>query len=432
MLVHEPNRPYESEVLARLIQYGKPFFLKVKDSIPKDAFTSICNKYIYELLKSFYANECDYSSSSLLNYCDTTGLQLLKNNFDERDLEDIYCLVNLTVSELISLRIDDRFSWKHLLRFLSSNEIDIERRENGFYSMEDALGLAFEQRARELSGETLRLSTGFKELDGVFKGFKPGKLYVIAAEPEMGKSLFVQQLALFLAKQNIPVGILSTEMTTQDVSVRLLSMVAHKSDFFELEQYEIEKSREYLSSLPILICDGQINEDDIPSMIEDLSVNHGAKLIIIDYLQNISGRYEANTKTDEINGVIQILSQTAKVQNIPILAISSLAIKNMQARKQRRPYLSDLKDTSQLAFDATAVFFLCDYEGQHDSYRRLILGKNRDGRRRKAEIGLFLNEETLRFEEVSMSAHKEELPPTDEKKNRDSILVKKIFGKDIR
>lgn len=231
------------------------------------------------------------------------------------------------------------------------------------------------KQVEELIGKSDGLTgvpTGFTNLDRLTSGWQPSDLIILAARPGMGKTSFVLAMALNAAKDfNKPVALFSLEMASTQLVQRLISMEAEipgpKMRGGKLEDWEwqqLQTTVEKLSSVPIFIDDTPgINIFELRAKCRRLKMQHDIQLIVIDYLQLMSGASE-NTKNgnreQEIAGISRALKGMAKELSVPVIALSQLSRQVEVRGGSKRPQLSDLRecvtgDTTVLLADGCSV-----------------------------------------------------------------------------
>ena len=233
-------------------------------------------------------------------------------------------------------------------------------------------------KAMNSSSHITGISTGFKKLDDNLSGFHNSDLIVIAARPSMGKTAFAINLAIEAVKhfQKIKdvdgaiikpsVGLVSLEMSSEQLSTRMLSMLSQinssalRTGKLNEEQYNRlrEKSVE-LSNMNLFIDDtAALTIGAIRARARRMKRKHNLSLLIVDYLQLIRG---SNTRSEsrvlEISEITQGLKAIAKELEIPVIALSQLS-RAVEQREDKRPILSDLRESGAIEQDADIVMFL--------------------------------------------------------------------------
>ncbi len=246
-------------------------------------------------------------------------------------------------------------------------------------------------------GEITGLATGFYDLDKITSGLHPNELIIIAARPAMGKTAFALNLATNIAINNKKtVALFNMEMGAEQLATRMLSSVGQielgKLISGRLEHNDWKRVNEAISRL----ADTKIFIDDTPGMtISEIrakcrrlaSSNDGLDIVIIDYLQLISGgtKYAGN-RQQEIAEISRSLKTLAMELEIPVIALAQLS-RSVEGRDDKRPILSDLRESGSIEQDADIVAFLYrdDYynkEAAIDEYTsksEFIIGKHRNG-----------------------------------------------------
>lgn len=207
--------------------------------------------------------------------------------------------------------------------------------------------------------------TGFIDLDRMTTGFHESDLIIVAARPGMGKSSFMLSMMHNMAKKDIPVGIFSLEMSKEQLIMRLLSS-ASKIDMQRLRtgmitEEEINiilKAQEELSKLKIYIDDSPIlTISDLRIKARKLVREKNIKTVAIDYLQLIRSVRTKGNRQEEVAEVSRNLKAIAKELKIPVIALAQLS-RQTEHRSDKRPQLSDLRESGQIEQDADLIIFL--------------------------------------------------------------------------
>jgi len=249
------------------------------------------------------------------------------------------------------------------------------------------------QREDGLTGVT----TGFKELDKITNGWQSSDLIIIAARPGMGKTAFTLSLAANAAESGKGVGIFSLEMANNQLVQRLISMESmipasrlREAKLTDDQWPVLAKSVEKLSSMPIFIDDTpQINIFELRAKCRRLKQQHNIGLVVIDYLQLMSagaGNKRGN-REQEISSISRALKGMAKELDLPVIALSQLSRAVETRGGDKRPMLSDLRESGAIEQDADIVTFiyrpdyydLADGEEVSDNTAEIIISKHRNG-----------------------------------------------------
>ena len=257
------------------------------------------------------------------------------------------------------------------------------------------------------------LPTGFRDLDRMTSGLQPSDLILVAARPSMGKTAFTLNIAQNVGvRQHKTVAFFSLEMSQEQLVQRLLCQIAH-IDSQKLRTGQLNSDEEWtkltdacdkLYQAPIYIDDTPgISVTEMRSKARRLKAEHGLDLIIVDYLQLMQGR-NSESRQQEISEISRSLKALARELKVPLIALSQLS-RSVESRQDKRPMLSDLRESGALEQDADIVSFLYredyyDKETENQHITEVILAKHRNGPVGsvklyfKGEYTLFLNLDT--------------------------------------
>jgi replicative DNA helicase len=244
-----------------------------------------------------------------------------------------------------------------------------------------------------IEGGIIGLPTGFTDFDNMTSGLNPSDFALIAARPSMGKTALALNIVHHMAvKKKIPVAIFSLEMSREQLVQRILSKEAEiplqklrtGNNLSEEEWQKINNAMKPLGAAPIYVDDTPgINALEIRSKARRMKAEHNIQMIVIDYLQLMSGRDRAESRQQEISEISRSLKGLARELNIPVLALSQLS-RAPENRTDHRPLLSDLRESGAIEQDADLVAFL-----YRDAYynpntevlnkSELIIAKQRNG-----------------------------------------------------
>ena len=257
----------------------------------------------------------------------------------------------------------------------------------------------------------LGVPTGFMDFDHMTSGLQPGNFIIIAARPSMGKTTLVLNMAQNIAiDQERPVAVFSLEMPAQDIVMRMLSAES-RIDFGRLrtgkfsEDYwrSLTEAAGRLSGAPIFINDNRgLTVQGLRAEGRRLKGEHGnLALIIVDYLQLLRGTGRYSVREQEISEISRALKVLAWELNVPIIACSQLS-REVERRPDKRPQLSDLRESGAIEQDADIVAFLYreDYYEDEEPDDRveavLMIKKQRNGP--TGDIVLYFTKKQMRFE----------------------------------
>ena len=255
--------------------------------------------------------------------------------------------------------------------------------------------------------------TGFSQLDNLTSGMQNADLIILAARPSMGKTALALNIARNAAVDaNTPVAIFSLEMSKEQLSLRMLCSEARidssrlRGGFFSMEDWHrLTDAAGILSESPIYIDDSaSLSAMEIRAKARRLKLDKNIGLVIIDYLQLMQGRSNAERRDLEISEISRGLKALAKELDLPVLALSQLN-RMLEQRTDKRPRLSDLRESGALEQDADVVAFIYRdevYNKEEDNPNRglaeILLSKQRNGPTGDITLS-FLNSYT-RFENL--------------------------------
>jgi replicative DNA helicase len=232
--------------------------------------------------------------------------------------------------------------------------------------------------------------TGFRDLDALMSGMQPGNLIVVAARPGVGKSSFVTNMARNVAVEHrSPVAMFSLEMSRWEIGMRLLCAEARvpwdsiRNKRVGADDWSrIVQAAEMLHDAPLSIVDsGNVTIVDIRAKARRLSARRqGLGLIIVDYLQLMSHHRRVDNRQQEIAEISRSLKLLAKELEIPVIAVSQLN-RDPERRQDKRPQLSDLRESGAIEQDADVVMFIHrdDSDPAKKGLADLIVAKHRNG-----------------------------------------------------
>jgi replicative DNA helicase len=209
------------------------------------------------------------------------------------------------------------------------------------------------------------IPSGFHDLDGMTNGFQSGDLVIVAGRPAMGKSSFVANIATYAAGQGKRVAMFSLEMSKESIVKRLLSSAA-KIELSRLNNgrvndgnwVELSNAMKTLWPLPLIIQDTGIDTyGAIAQSCEEMSKDEPLDMVIIDYLQLIESDMRGDNRNIELSKVTRGLKKLAMSMKIPILCLSQLS-RSVESRGDKRPMMSDLRDSGAVEQDADMVLML--------------------------------------------------------------------------
>jgi replicative DNA helicase len=274
-------------------------------------------------------------------------------------------------------------------------ELSQQRVTSDFSDIASLLKDSFERITAlyEAGAEVTGTPSGFRDLDRLTSGFQPGNLIIVAARPSMGKSALALCVAANLAvRTNTPVGLFTLEMSKSEVTQRLLCSEAKvesqrlRSGKLAPEDWpRLVAAGDKLAKAPIYVDDtGSINMMEIRSKARRLKSRHpDLGLLVVDYLQLMTSGANAENRVQEVSQISRQLKVLARDLDVPIVALSQLS-RAVEQRHDKRPILSDLRDSGSIEQDSDLVAFIYRDEYYHEDSEQqglaeVILAKHRNG-----------------------------------------------------
>ncbi len=245
----------------------------------------------------------------------------------------------------------------------------------------------------KLHGKSLNitgLSTAFEELDQMTSGFQPGELIIIAARPSMGKTALSLNMALQGALDGKRVAFFSVEMAKEQLLIRLLSILTHirlsslKIGDINENWDQLMEGASRLSETALFIDDSShISPFEIRSKARRLKAQGGLDFIVVDYIQLMSMKRPFDSREREVSEMSRLLKSIAKELRVPVLALSQLN-RGVESRTNRRPLLSDLRESGSIEQDADVILMLYrdEYYNPNTTQKgktEVIISKQRNG-----------------------------------------------------
>jgi replicative DNA helicase len=295
-------------------------------------------------------------------------------------------------------------------------EIGQQRGRQGFSRIKELLWPTMEKiEAIHAAGKAITgVPSGFSDLDSMTSGFQPGDLVIIAARPSMGKTSLVMSIAQHAAiEARVGVAVFSLEMSKESLVQRMITSEAHvdsqrlRTGRLTNEDFTLlARAVGILNNAPIWIDDqAGLTLLEIRSRARRLKADNDIGMIIIDYLQLIQGPADSESRTQEVSQISRSLKALGKELNVPVLALSQLS-RAPEQRADKRPQLSDLRESGAIEQDADLVMFIYRpevYDGPVDKdgnslegRAEIIIGKQRNGP--TGIVNVFFHKSYTRFE----------------------------------
>ncbi|MBR5586759.1 MAG: replicative DNA helicase [Clostridia bacterium] len=295
------------------------------------------------------------------------------------------------------------------------------RNMTGVHHIKDVLISTFDQIEQNAlnRGKVNGVPSGFSDLDAVTNGFHKSELIILAARPGVGKTSFAMNIAQYAALHaNIPTVVFNLEMSKEQLGTRIIwseSLVPgdkiRTGNLSEKDWPVLANAVGKLSKAPLYIDDtSSITITDIRAKAQKLQLEHGLGLIIIDYLQLMQGSKRSESRQQEISEISRSLKILSKELEVPIIALSQLS-RESEKRNDKKPQLSDLRESGAIEQDADIVMFLHadkeqdnsqEQEEQAENHSRIVkctIAKHRNGE--CCSIDLMWNPEITRFVSIN-------------------------------
>lgn len=314
-------------------------------------------------------------------------------------------LISLS-TRIASRGYENTASAEELLDEAEKSILDLGQRRSSaaFIPVKDILVDTFEslENIYNNRGKVTGVPSGFLELDRLTNGFQKGDLIILAARPSMGKTAMATLVGQHAAvKHQVPVGIFSLEMSKEQLVQRMLcceAMVdAHKvrtGNLSDEDWGKLSEAARYLSRAPIYLDDtGAATVREMKSKARRLKAERGLGLIVIDYLQLMSGGKRIENRQQEIAEISRNLKGLAKELEVPVLALSQLS-RAVESRTDKRPMMSDLRESGSIEQDADVIMFIYrdeyyNQESEKKGIAEVIIAKQRNGPVGTVELGFF-------------------------------------------
>lgn len=398
----EENRIIFNAMLAIYNRDTPPDVLLIEEELIRtDELDRVNRRYLFSLIDlefstaraEAYANTI--KTKALLRRLINSGLEIADDAGDERkDVEDV-----LEEAE------------RKILAVTSQNN------QIGFEKLSAVLQRALEriQHIHNNPGTVVGVTTGIRDIDKVTNGLQRSDLILLAARPSMGKTALALNIAANAAREKKVVALFSLEMSKTQLGNRLLSTCSginsqylNTGVFSDDDMRSLLHALDELSPLKLFIDDtAGISLLELRSKARRLKHEHGLDLVVIDYLQLMQGgrvRLTEQNRQQEISEISRNLKALARELDVPILALSQLS-RQVEMRADKKPQLSDLRESGSLEQDADIVMFLYrdEYYNRDDAENKniaeLIFAKNRNGP--TTSVHLQFHKETMRFGDLT-------------------------------
>jgi replicative DNA helicase len=295
-----------------------------------------------------------------------------------------------------ALALNETLTVEQVIAESEAKLFDVTERKNSgqLIPIHDAVNTYFDRIDYLMSNKNVVLGvpTGFRDMDKLLGGFQKSDLIIFAGRPGMGKTSFMLSAALNMARLNARIAIFSMEMGADQIVQRLISMESgintQNLRLGQLTQQEFTRfvhAAGNLSRLNIFIDDtAAMSPLEMRTKCLRLQREHGLDLIVVDYLQlmNASGMYE-NNRVQEISYISRAMKELAREFNVPLVSAAQLS-RAVEQRQDKRPQLSDLRESGSIEQDADVVMFLYRDEVYNEATEfpnqaDVIVAKHRNG-----------------------------------------------------
>ena len=416
MLGKEPPYSLEAEqAVIGGILIEKNVLSVVMDSVRPECFYNDLNRDIYTVIMRLFASSVTPDVVSVLNECVTAGVfqtsAMAKTYLTKimestpsisniksycKILEEKYLIRSLmnAAADIIEMTNEGSEDAQTMLDAAEQKIYDIRQGKDtqGLTKLENVVIDVYDH-LMEITGPEGDLhkgtATGFKQLDAITTGLNKTDLIILAARPAMGKSAFALNIAVNACKtSNKQVVIFSLEMSNEQVASRILASEAlvnnSKLRAGKLSQEDWSKladGTERLVNLPLYLDESA--GITVPSMKAKLRRMNNLGLVVIDYLQLMSSPNKHTNRVTEVTEITRQLKLMAKELQVPVIALSQLS-RSSEKRDDKRPMLSDLRESGSIEQDADIILFLYrdayyDKNSEDQSTAQCIVAKNRHG-----------------------------------------------------
>ena len=323
-----------------------------------------------------------------------------------------------TAAEVVNIGYEDSEDVEEVMDRAERMIFDLadDRITKGFRNIKEVVNETINDIERLFDRKELitGLPTGFKKFDEMTAGFQPGDLIIMAGRPSMGKTAICINMAEYAAvEKEKSVAFFSLEMSAMQLILRMISSLSHISMHKIRTGYLSQNDWPRITSAAQHLYEAKIHIDDTPmqtvldirSKARRLKAEGSLDLIIIDYLQLMHGRANSESRVLEISEITRGLKGLARELEVPVIAISQLSRK-VEERPNKRPQLSDLRESGSIEQDADIVSFVYREEyynpEKNPGLAEVIIAKQRNGP--VGAVQLAFNKECTRFDNPAFDA----------------------------
>jgi len=417
----------------------------ILDKLQDGDFYSPNHQVIYRAMKDLHAQGVPIDYTTLTDLLENKnllakagGVEYLSGLIDSvPSTANLLNYINIVKDKSVTRKVQDAcreiiersYSVENAPEFLDDVEKQVigitkEKRTSDFKGVGEIANLLMDKIAQQaqIGGSVTGLDTRYYDLNRYTLGLQKSDLLIIAARPSMGKTAFALNIALNVAKTPARphIAFFSLEMGVDQLVMRLLSCEAQVDNFKlrqgKLSSQEWEKIHyavQSLSGLNLYFDDsGTVKVTDLRSKCRKLKAEEKLDLVVVDYLQLLSGSsFNQGNRVQEVSEISRVLKEVARELKVPVVALSQLS-RNVEQRTDKRPVMADLRESGSIEQDADIVMFLFreDYyekETTNKNHVNISIAKNRSGT--IGEFNLLFNKNMSTFSNLSTSNYDESL-----------------------
>ncbi len=365
------------------------------EHINSSLFANLENLKIYNVLIDFHQSQKNISIETIKNYIPDIQSQTLKDlslqvdqivfsdeifkNYLET-LQELYLrreLFKITQSKNIeSISFETSNSIKNIYLDLEKKIFDLSNLKKDSYEFKDFAtvtksSLKIVEKAFKKKGKYSGVVSGFGDLDNMLGGLQNSDLIILAGRPSMGKTALATNIAFNAAKyfsnekENASAVMFSLEMSAEQIGLRILAEQAkipsdklRKGDLNEKDSIELSNAYQEIHKLNFFFDDSpNLTVSELRSKLRRYKNNYNIKLVLIDYLQLIKPEGNRDNRVSELSEITRNLKQLAKEFDLPVISLSQLS-RQVENRDDKRPLLSDLRESGSIEQDADVVMFI--------------------------------------------------------------------------
>ncbi|MDD3113944.1 MAG: replicative DNA helicase [Candidatus Izemoplasmatales bacterium] len=426
----------------------------IVDKLQEEDFFSPNHQVIYRIMKTLFQENIPIDYQTLTDRLENHNLLVKSGGIDYITglIDSVPSVANLInyiniVKDKAILRkiqdscreiIEDSYTTDNTPEFIDSVEKTIigitkEKRTTDFKSVGEVANLLVDRIAEQaqIGGAVTGLDTKYHEFNKFTLGLQPSDLIIVAARPSMGKTAFALNLALNVAKSpsRPHIAFFSLEMGVDQLVMRLISCQAQVDNFrmrqgrLNAQEWDkIHYAVSTLSSLNLYFDDsGTVKVTDLRSKCRKLKQDDKLDLVIVDYLQLLSGSqaYSQTNRVQEVSEISRVLKEVARELKVPVVALSQLS-RGVELRKDKKPVMADLRESGSIEQDADIILFLYredayEQETTKKNHVEMSIAKNRSGT--IGDFELLFNKNMSTFSNLLVSADEQygEKQPLDER-----------------